>query len=704
MVNPDDREQADLKAHIASLMFWGRQYWKPLHDRMDYGLTLYLLLDPIQQAKPVGYRRFVSNDPRTAIDTGVNLLTRNYPYWRGDMPTGMHREERERVGKIEQAMSGLVDAFDYLFLHRGDAGGRFWRQAAWFALMRGWIWGKFQVTKQATDWGLKTPLLGEFWDPRQVFPHYDGIGLESVVILKETNMNEMMMQYGQKVINTLHLRGDPVDQNHIDPNARASRVEYWSNDRIMTDAEGNTVIRKGIYGVLGYFLSSSVEAGIDPIQHFPDASFATWLIEPREHGYSPDALPVFGVPVNGIPLKMKPAFGQGVLSNMNLRAQQLRTPIPTWHDPSGYVAESGRGLLTSVEEHIPQYNELMATIFQHFTIGTYGTWVFKTQSGELPEFEDGANAKVPMRIGEEVQRFVPEPINQDAYKLLGVLQDERQRGMLNSILQANGALSANSGIVLQQAINAALNSLHAFATGLEDFGTMFSEHMLEQLRTTQPGVLDLVARGASRTYNRLAFDPKSDLEERKYHLVPVFKPAVPEDIMTKAQAATLLLNPRNPIMSVITVLDQIFQMEDPEGEYKRMLEDIANRDPVILLERIATMLEEEGEGEMASRIRQKEFVAKFSEDVQKLQLEAEKAQLDAQLAATQGGGGGEGGGGGGGPIPGLGGGGGGSPLATGMAASGGGPGATGAGAPRPGQGQAANIPGGAGGLGVIGGG
>lgn len=633
---PANPQRADeLRMEISQKLFDGRMYWKPLFDRMDYGLTLYKLLDPIQQAKPTGFRRFVSNDPRTAIDAAVSLLTRNNPYWRGDMPTGMAQAERERVGKIEHALSGIVDAFDYLFRHRGDMGGRFWKQAAFFALMRGWIWGKFQVTTQATRWGLKTPLLGEFYDPRQVIPNYDGVGLESVIVLKDTTMAEMMMQYGSKVRLALNYR--PGGQGTIDSHAAATKIEYWSNDRYLEDEFGTPFIRRGEHGVLGYFMTSSVEAGqVTGVNDgYPDAAFSTWLIDPFEHGYSPDALPIIGVPVNGIPIQVMPQYSQGVITNMSARMTRLGGMTQSWHGPGGFVADSGRGLLTSVEEHIPQYNELLATIFQHFTIGTYGTWVFKTQTGELPPFEDGSNAKIPLHIGEDVQKFVPEPINQDAYKLMEILQDERQRGMLNNILQANGGLTAQSGIVLQQTINAALNSLEPFGSGLEDFGMMFQEHMLEQLRTADIGTLSLVARGSNRSYVRMEFDPKSDLDDRKYSFVPIFKPAVPEDLMTKAQAATLLLNPRNPMMSIITVLQEVFQLEDPEGEMKRMLEDIANRDPVILLERIATILDEEGESDMADRIRQKEFQAKFADDVQQMQLEAEKAQLEAATAQQQ---------------------------------------------------------------------
>ena len=106
-------------------------------------------------------------------------------------------------------------------------------------------------------------------------------------------------------------------------------------------------------------------------------------------------------------------------------------------------------------------------------------------------------------------------------------------------------------------------------------------------------------------------------------------------------------------MSLITVLDQVFQLDDPEGEISRIFEDIANLDPVFVLEHVAQALEKAGQPEFAARIRQVEFQKAFAEDVRNRQM-AMAAESMAQ------------------PGPGP---------ETGA------PSATGGGQPRPGQGQ-----------------
>ncbi len=73
-----------MKQRISSLIRMGRDYWRPLHRRMDYWASMYLLFDEIQQSKPAGYRRFISNEPRTAVDSAVAIMTRNNAFWRID--------------------------------------------------------------------------------------------------------------------------------------------------------------------------------------------------------------------------------------------------------------------------------------------------------------------------------------------------------------------------------------------------------------------------------------------------------------------------------------------------------------------------------------------------------------------------------------------------------------------------------------------
>lgn len=69
-------------------------------------------------------------------------------------------------------------------------------------------------------------------------------------------------------------------------------------------------------------------------------------------------------------------------------------------------------------------------------------------------------------------------------------------------------------------------------------------------------------------------------------------------------------------MSLITVLENILQVDDPAAEIDRIWEDIANTDPVIVLEQIASALERLHEPELAARVRQNEFRTKMIEELQ----------------------------------------------------------------------------------------
>ena len=601
-----EAEAEELAKLIDQRLSWGKAFWKPAHDRMDFWMNMYLLLDLVQQAKPHGYRRYISNDPQTAIDAAVSISTRNDSYWQIDTPTGAPKEVRQRIGRIEQALAGLVDDMDELFILRGEM--RLWTQVAYMALLRGWVVGKFHVTEFAREAGRPTPLMAEMWDFRFCYPNFDGIGLGYILVEKHTTFSELRNQYPEAV-------EDLADTT--DPNADCIKVEYWSNTR------GE---RAGVTGVMARIGpgtrctagSAGVSLAFSRSQQ-PGAAADRWLIPPYRHGYTPEELPVVCIPVNGIPLKVKPHPGSVIGERMAQRADRLSLQAPSWHSPAGWVAEMGRSILAHVEEQVPQYNELIATIFQHFSMGTYPTWAIKTQTGNAPNWEPGLNKVIPLRLEEDVQRFDPAPVSPDAYRLLDILQEEKQKGILSNILQAVVPFQG-TGILFQQIANAALNALQPFTQGMRDFGTQMSSHILAQMRVADVKEMELFGR-STRSYFHLTFDPKEELD-RKYKPVPVFKPALPDDYNIRAQTARILLDPRRPVMSLFTVLENVLQVEDPEGEIDRIFEDIAQMDPVIVLERIADTLERFGETELAERIREQQFRAKFVEDLKMRQLQA----------------------------------------------------------------------------------
>jgi hypothetical protein len=290
-----------------------------------------------------------------------------------------------------------------------------------------------------------------------------------------------------------------------------------------------------------------------------------------------------------------------------------------WHAPNSIVAESGRSMLSSIEEEMPQFNELIATIFQHFSISTYPTWVFNTQTGELPEFEDGINARIPMRPEEDIKQLQPNPINQDAYRLLDLLKQEQENGTMSAILQASAPFGDSSGIALQQVLNSALNALEPFNDGMEQFGTRIGTSIIAQLQMSADELKEFEVSVPERrqSFVSIQFSPKDDLiSGRKYRARPIFRPALPDDMHIRIQSARIAVDPARPVLSLITVLERIMQVEDPASEADRIWEDIANRDPVIVLEQIAQALERMGEQEFAERIRESEFKTRFIEDLQ----------------------------------------------------------------------------------------
>ncbi|KKL05607.1 hypothetical protein LCGC14_2604350, partial [marine sediment metagenome] len=72
-----------------------KTYWKPLSSRQDLWSNMLLLLDPIQQSKPIGIaRRFISNEPRTGFDAAHSILTRNNTTYRIPTPPNATAAER----------------------------------------------------------------------------------------------------------------------------------------------------------------------------------------------------------------------------------------------------------------------------------------------------------------------------------------------------------------------------------------------------------------------------------------------------------------------------------------------------------------------------------------------------------------------------------------------------------------------------------
>jgi len=617
------KDSDELRRSITTKLVYGKRFWSPLHVRQDYWAAMYFLLDVIQQYKPIGYRRFISNEPRTALDAAQSILTRNESFWRIPLneATDENADERRRIGKVERTLQGIIYDVDENFSMRGLM--PWWKQVAMQALLRGWIWGKIHVTEEALKYR-EAPVIAEIYDSRTVYPYLDAMGLNYGIIEKSTTMGDLASLYPESY-------GDEYNDKNFDPNRPAVKFEYWSNDR---------GAMPGVTGVLGSAVPT--HQLYNPNNVLPLAE-GKWLIPPYRHGFSPQALPIFGVAVNGVNVVTKPSIMNLIMDRNRERARLMGLGEygAFWQMASNsWVSESGRSLLSAVEEQVPQYNELIATIFHHFSIGTYGTWIFKTPSGELPEFTPGIEAKVAIRPEEDLRRAEMSPVSADAYRLVQILDQERQKGVLSNILQAVVPMQG-SGIFFQQIANAALNALEPFHDGMENFGTRAGTSVLAQFQSggaslkkfiiTAPAATSIIRR---QTFFNIEFDPAIDLDRgRRYRPRPVFKPSLPDDMSLRIQAARFALDPRRPVLSLMTVLETILQIDDPAAEIDRIWEDIANNDPVIVLEQVAQALERRQEHDLAARIRTAEFRAAYVQEMQFRQVTGQTAAYGQQTMA-----------------------------------------------------------------------
>ncbi len=584
-----------------------KNYWRPLNLRQDYWLQMYRLMDVLQQSKPLGVaRRFISNEPRTGVDAAWAILTRNPTVWRIPLKGAEdeNQEVRRAVGRIERTLEGLVYDLDELFGMRLQPS--LWKQVVFQALIRGMVWGKFHITTEALQYR-RSPLIAEIYDARTVFPHVDQWGLNHVLIEKPTTLGDLVASYP-------HIYADMIHTSAYDPHTPALKLEYWSNDR------GE---RKGIAAVLAT-VGSAVSTGSVTGMASGDTmgKDARWVVPPFFHGYTYDELPVVGVPVNGLALSHTPPLSSPLESRLQERADILSMSALAWNGANSSVAEIGRSILSSVEEQVPQYNELVATVFQHLTQDTYDTLIFKTATGELPEFERGIGAHIALNPQESVDTLGTSPMPADAYRLMQILQEERQKGILSNVLQAVTP-NLSSGVLLQQITNAALSSLAPFQAGHQEFGTRMGTTILAQMKKAAPviGSFELQSATPKKTWFNIEFDPAVELDEaRHYRPVPIMKPALPDDLTVRMTAARMALDPRRPMLSLMTVMEEILFVDDPMAEADRLWEDLAMQDPVIILEQMAMALERHGEKEMAARIRQQEFATRFVEEARIRQL------------------------------------------------------------------------------------
>ena len=603
--------------------------WRPRHRRMDYWYQAYLLYDAWQDNKPLGERRFVSNEPMTIVDTVHRILTR-FPisWWVAvDQYEKTDQDTEKLYGDIERSLYGFMEDINEDLMDRGEM--TFDKGAAYHALVRGMIASKVHLTEKGSR---PSNIVAVNYDPRFVLPSYDGRGLSSVVAMTPLTLGELQDEY-------------PDIQVDGSPDLVATKIEVW--DRVKTG--------------LAFSIGQNRQ------------SITGWCIPPVEHGFfgadgenqegKVNKLPFIIQDVNGLPFREKPSSifttsnGLGPTTPQELRKMTGSYGFE-WRTSKIPIAERGRSILASIEKHMPQFNEAVASIWQHFSLDTFGVYFLANRGAMVTEEQQkalGSGALIGIERGDSVQRFAPTPVSQAALQFLAIIQQEREKGTIASVLQAVGEF--RSGFQQARMEQSAMNAIEPFHFGHRTWATRVGQLIVDQMAAgsfTKPISLSYkrdVGAG-TRTFFRMEFDPKSlkglkDAGGKPMRILVAaeIEPALPVDMLERANIANVLTNNRRPLISRSTAQEKILKLPDPQRENERIWEDTAQTDPVVVMEEIAMALDRVGKSDVAKMFRDRQGQAMLMQALQRMQLGGQMGMMQGAMGGGQGGGqvGGQGG-------------------------------------------------------------
>jgi hypothetical protein len=573
------------------------RFWSPRDRRMEFWQLTYLLFDAHQQAKAPGRQRFITNEPANLVDKGANAIAKNQFKFKVPIDNINDPYERGVIAKYEDLAYGIVDEIDESLVNSGQS-GNLREILSKQALLRGWISGCL-ILQPNDERGM---VFYDDWDPRFVYPDWDRWGLRSVIYYTEDHLGNVI--------------GD----------------HPWLEDQFTPDDDMNQLVKKYVwydrdwYGCLAELPNRDKNSRASRqktmwISRDPDTN----ALGPYEHQL-PD-IPVFMIPVNGVNFKYAPWQPQDPMLDLqfNQDYRQLGNRYDQYrYGTNHWTADRGRSIFANVEREFRQFNELVATVWQVVANEAYGTWTFKSRDGKAVDLELGNNAVNYMRLDEQLDKINPHVAPPNITDLLNISSRNLEKGTFS--FKMFGDDFQGSGFLFNQAQEAMSTALHPFKSGVERAGERVARLGTRQFRLGGFKSINLtgVRPGSRRIFS---MDVSSDEFEKDYKISAELQLAIPEDLLSRVQIAKLLADPRKPLASLQTIFDKVLGWDDPDGEKERIFEDVADTDPVIVLERTARALDKRGLPELAASIREKEFVMAAVQAMQKAQAEGQLQQL-----------------------------------------------------------------------------
>lgn len=614
-------EEFELRKQLQNNRMWNQDLW----------FLIYNLVDLTQDQKPASHSKYYTSRPAAIVDTGRRVLSRNPIRYQvvADL-LNQSREDREPVRRVENILHGVLYDIDRQMLRRGEMNSR--STVAFHALVRGqWAYKMHLTTAAKTSTG--SPIHYRQYDPRMILPGFDLVDMESGIAFDFTTLAQLMGAYSSEletILTAARRREVNQSQDMSFMYVPLLLLEWSSREEhaVLVDLAG---------------LPEELTRHIDIDFKNSDRRWL-WLERPMQHGFGRSLIQVGNI--NGVPAGLASQEAADLYSRFSVQnmvpvdrgtgtVRGERLSSPTIYGPNNQVLSSaqnrmidssaamaGRSIFATVAHLFPEYNDALSMFKDAVRNEVRGTWVFRSRDGKLIQLEVGTGKINALNLQESLEKMNPHISTPDVNTLLAYVNQDISDGSLDLrfLLAAD---FEGSGFLRARMEQGAVTPLADYKDGIEQWAVSVGESFLNQYRRAQGKFSNWKIHGRQPGMRTQFF--VIDIDDQVKEALTSEEPPVieakvkvqlPIDMAARINTAKSAVDPNNPVMGLITAIELIMEMDDADGVWDEILEDLGNRNPTIQLAQIAAAFERAGQPEMAQMIMQDDFRKSFNNATQ----------------------------------------------------------------------------------------
>lgn len=625
-----------------------------VHTMMDAWLGTYMLVDKRQDGAPSARSRYFTARAASIVDTSRRVLAQNPLRYRvsqmtrkADVPAA---DTRAGFQLFENVLHGVQYDIDRQLTSRGEMDAR--SQVAFHSLLRGaWAY-RYQLTAAAKNiTSTHAPQDYRQYDPRLVLPLGNVGGVDSAIYYTMTTLTQLRAQYPQEIEPSMaRLRAFRRPSRSSTPGVGTQDWAFMYQPLLMLEWSSTTEAATMV-DLSGLPDDVCTALGIDKKRITPERFF--WVQQPYKHGFgrsliqygNVNALPITSGSTQMIerqrqmlagpasvagqmPGAERTSNGNFAIHNVSVLVGANGQPLTgsnneayTLTDP--ILSGAGRAIFSNVTHLLSDYNDGVSLLKDSVVQGVRGTWIVRTPNGQAMEFHPGTGEVNFMSTRDDAQKL-PSPSNaSDSLQLLQLINQEISDGSIDlRFILASADMAP--GITRARMEQAALLALVDYKAGLQHWGVSLAETFEAQYRVAGNSVKDwkLTGKQPGSMSKYFVVDMDGKLAEilKESDQPPTIeanvKAAMPIDLMARINMAKSAIDPNNPVMGLAMALDTIMEIDDIDSVYDEILNDMGERNPTIMLFRIAEQFKKNGAPEVAQMILDDQYRSAFTNAMQ----------------------------------------------------------------------------------------